>query len=83
MATPFVSGAAALAKQKKEASNGTVAVDVMLIDRGQDISGLNNEAIGPLLDVAAAVDSLPTEPEPTPQPSAHNLYLPAIANPEP
>jgi len=83
MAAPFVSGAAALAKQKKEASNGDVPVDEMLIDRGSDISGLNSEAIGPLLDVAAAVDSLPTEPEPTPTPSpgGHNLFLPAIANP--
>ena len=85
MATPFVSGAAALAKQKKEASNGNVPVDEMLIDRGADISGLNTEAIGPLLDVASAVDSLPTEPEPTPTPlpgrDAHSLFLPAIANP--
>lgn len=80
MATPFVAGAAALAKQKKEAENGTVAVDAMLINRGEDISGLNAEEIGPLLNVAAAVDSLPTEPEPTPPPDlgTNAIFLPSV-----
>ena len=80
MATPFVAGAAALAKQKKENENGTVAVDAMLINRGEDISGLNGEEIGPLLNVAAAVDSLPTEPEPTPPPDrgTNTIFLPSV-----
>jgi subtilisin family serine protease len=80
MATPFVAGAAALAKQKKENENGIVAVDAMLINRGEDISGLNGEEIGPLLNVAAAVDSLPTEPEPTPPPDrgTNTIFLPSV-----
>jgi len=83
MATPFVSGAAALAKQKQEISNSNMPVDRMLIECGADIDAINTEAIGPLLDVAAAVAAWPTETESTLRPlyGAHNLFLPAIANP--
>ena len=83
MATPFVSGAAALAKQKKEASNGNVSVHHMLIACGEDIRAVNDKAIGPLLDVASAVGAQSAELEAPSPPlrGAYNLFLPTLANP--
>ena len=76
MATPFAAGAAALAVEMRLLTAEELTAAEMLVEYGDDISALNPApyGVGRHLNIAAAVDGLPTEPEP----SAFNLYLPAV-----
>ena len=80
MATPFVAGAAALAVEYAALTEESITPAEQLVTHGDDISALNPApfVVGRHLNIAAAVDGLPTEPEPTPAPSPVQLYLPAI-----
>jgi subtilisin family serine protease len=77
MATPFVAGAAALVVEQQSRVPGELTVAETLVKYGDDISALNPApyVVGRHLNIAAAVNGLPTEPEP----SAFSLYLPAVA----
>ncbi|WP_343404226.1 S8 family serine peptidase [Caldilinea sp.] len=76
MSTPFVAGAAALAVEEATIAPNALRADEMLVTYGDDISFFNPSpyAVGRHLNIGAAVDGLPTEPEPT----AFTLFLPAV-----
>ncbi len=76
MATPFVAGAAALVVEQQRRDPGELTAAERLLMYGDDISALNPApyVVGRHLNIAAAVNGLPTEPEP----SAFSLYMPAI-----
>lgn len=78
MATPFVAGAAALTVEYAAVDNANMTAAEMLLLRGDDITSLNPSPylVGRHLNIGAAVDGLPTEPEPTP--SAVQVFLPAV-----
>jgi subtilisin family serine protease len=76
MSTPFVAGAAALAVEEAASAPNALRAGEMLVTYGDDISPLNPSpyAVGRHLNIGAAVNGLPTEPEPT----AFTLFLPAV-----
>lgn len=85
MATPFVTGAAALTLQKNviaQANLSARALATHLIDAGDDISALNPAPfqVGNHLNIGAAVNGLLPEPEPTPPPGGQGfqLFLPSV-----
>lgn len=80
MATPFAAGAAALAVEYAAVDNEEMTAAEMLTLRGDDITSLNPSPylVGRHLNIGAAVDGLPTEPEPTPTPSAVQVFLPTV-----
>jgi len=76
MATPFVSGAAALVKEQQPDAS-VAAITEQLIAAGGDLDTANPQYVGQLgrmLDIAAALHI----PDDTPGASIHYLYLPAL-----
>lgn len=78
MATPFAAGAAALAVEYTSLDAESLTAIEMLLLRSDDIASINPLPVGRHLNIGAAVDGLPTEPEPTPTPNTMQIFLPAV-----
>lgn len=80
MATPFAAGAAALAVEYASIDAESMTATEMLLLRSDDISAINPLPVGRHLNIGAAVDGLPTEPEPTPAPTPNTIqiFLPTV-----
>lgn len=80
MATPFAAGAAALAVEYASIDAESMTATDMLLLRSDDISAINPLPVGRHLNIGAAVDGLPTEPEPTPAPTPNTIqiFLPTV-----
>jgi hypothetical protein len=81
MAAPFVSGAAALVKQKQPAASAA-AVATQLVAKGRDLDAANPQYIGQLgrmLDIATALEITPDIPV---TPTLPALYLPVVLGPK-